>query len=91
MHVTTFYNLPTCTYARTKGSRSMYLNFRARSTFQVPVCTVPSTMDRTSRYNKVDAVRLYALYRLNLLLLKGQRCDGTYKYTNHKSNKDSNH
>ena len=62
----------------------MYLNFRARSTFQVPVCTVPSTMDRTSRCNKVDAVRLYASYRLNLLLLKGQRCDGTYKYTNYK-------
>ena len=50
------------------------LNFRAGSTFPVPVCTVPSSMDRTSRCNKVDAVRLYASYRLNLLLLKGQRC-----------------
>ena len=29
------------------------------------------TINRTS---KVDAVRLYASYRLNLLLLKGQRC-----------------
>ena len=28
----------------------------------------------TSRCNKIDAVRLYGLYRLNLLLLKGQRC-----------------
>ena len=37
----------------------------------VPVCTVPSSMDRTNRCNKVDAVR-HASYRLNLLLLKGQ-------------------
>jgi len=50
------------------------LNFRAGSTFPVPVCTVPSSMDRTIWCNKVDAVRLYASYRLNLLLLKGQRC-----------------
>ena len=35
---------------------------------------VPSSMDRTSRCNKVDAVRLYASYRLNLLLPKGQIC-----------------
>ena len=54
----------------------IHLNFRAGSTFPVPVCTVPSSMIRTSRCNKVDgldAVRLYASYRLNLLLLKGQR------------------
>ncbi len=38
--------------------------------------TVPSSMDRTSRCNKVDAVRLYASYMINLLLLKGQRCVG---------------
>jgi len=31
-------------------------------------------MDRTSRCNKVDAVRLYASNRFNLILLKGQRC-----------------
>ena len=31
-------------------------------------------MDRTSWCNKVDAVRLNASFRLNLLLLKGQRC-----------------
>ena len=31
-------------------------------------------MDRSSRCNKVDAVRLHASYRLNLLLPKGQRC-----------------
>ena len=36
-----------------------YFNFRAGSTFPVPVCTVPSSNDRTSRCNKVDAVRLY--------------------------------
>ena len=54
------------------------MNFRAGSTFPVPVCTVPSSMDRISRCNKVDAVRLYASYRLNLLLLKGQRCVYTY-------------
>ena len=52
----------------------VHLNFRGGSTFLVPVCTVPGSMDRTSRCNKVDAVRLYASYRLNLLLLKGQRC-----------------
>ena len=45
----------------------VHLNFRAGSTFPVPVCTVPSSMDRTSWCNKVDAVRLYASYRLNLL------------------------
>ena len=28
-------------------------------------------MDRTSQYNKVDVVRLYASQRLNLLLLAG--------------------
>ena len=50
----------------------VHLNFRAGSTFPVPVCTVPSSIDRTSRCNKVDVVRLYASYRLNLLLLKGR-------------------
>ena len=35
---------------------------------------IKQTLNRTSRCNKVDAVRLYASYRLNLLLLKGQRC-----------------
>ena len=52
----------------------VHLNIRAGSTFPVLVCTVPSSMDRTSRCDKVDAVRLHASYRLNLLLLKGQRC-----------------
>ena len=48
-------------------------NFRAGSTFPVLVCTVPSSMDRTCPCNKVDAVRLYSSYRLNLLLQEGQR------------------
>ena len=52
----------------------VHLNFRAGSTFPVPVCTVRRSMDRTSLCNKVDAVRLYASYRLNLLLPKGQIC-----------------
>ena len=53
----------------------VHLNFRAGgSIFPVPVCTVPNSMDMTSRCNKIDAVRLYASYRLNLLLLEGQRC-----------------
>ena len=52
----------------------VHLNFQAGSTFPDPVCTVPSSMDRTSRCNKVDEVRLYSSYRLNLLLLNGQRC-----------------
>ena len=52
---------------------------RAGSTFPVPVCTVPHGLwindaDNQQNYNKVDAARLYALYRLNLLLPKGQRC-----------------
>ena len=57
----------------------VHLNFRAGSTFPVPVFTV-HRMDiglikqTISRCNKVDAVRLYASYKLNLLLLKGQRC-----------------
>ena len=56
------------------GSRSTF-EFPSWVTFPVPVCTVPSSMDRTScRCNKVDAVRLYASYRLNLLLSKGQIC-----------------
>jgi len=61
----------------TFGSKDVVISksefFRAGSTFPVPVCTVPSSMDRTNRCNKDDAVRLYASYRLNLLLLKGQR------------------
>ena len=50
----------------------VHLNFRSGSTFPVPVCTVPNSI--ASRCNKVDAVRLYASYRLNLLLPKGQIC-----------------
>ena len=50
------------------------VHFQAGSTIPVPVCTAPNSMDRTSRCNKVDTVRLYASYRLNLLLPKGQRC-----------------
>ena len=38
----------------------VHLNFRAESSFPVPVCAVPSSMDRNSRCNKVDAVRHYA-------------------------------
>ena len=60
----------------------VHLNFRAWSTFPVLVCIVTSSMDRTyrtSRCNKVDAVRLHSSYRLNLLLLKGQRCVLTIK------------
>ena len=59
----------------------VHLNFRV--TFPVPVCTVPSSKDRTSRCNKVDAVRLYASYRLNLLLLKGQKCVAQKSFFSH--------
>ena len=48
----------------------------SRSTFEFPSrvnLSGPSSMDRRSRCNKVDAVRPYASYRFNLLLLKGQR------------------
>ena len=67
-YLVTFYVLP--------WPAAVHLNFQAGSPFPVPVCTVPNSMDRTSRCNKVDAVRLYASYRLNLLLLKGPRCLG---------------
>ena len=50
------------------GSRSTF-EFPSRVNLSGPIYTVPSSMD-----NKVDAVRLYASHRLNLLLLKGQRC-----------------
>ena len=64
-----------CTlYRDCRRAAVVHLNFRAGSTFPIPVCTVPSSMDRTSRYNKVDAVRLYASNRLNLILLEGQGC-----------------
>ena len=58
---------------RTRAAE-VHLNFRVGSTFPVPVCTVPISMEGPSQCNKVDAIRLYASYRLNLLLLKGQRC-----------------
>ena len=45
----------------------VHLSVLAGSTFPVPVCTVPSSMERTSRCNN-------ASYRLNLLLLKRQIC-----------------
>ena len=63
-------------YCKSEKPRAAVVNmkYRAGSTFPVPVCTAPNSMYRTSRCNKVDAVRLYASYRLNLLLLKGQRC-----------------
>ena len=51
----------------------VHFNFRVGSTFPVPVCTVPCSIDRTSRCNKVNVVRLYASYRMNLLLLKRKR------------------
>ena len=69
-----FYSAVYCLHSIEYISRAavVHLNFRAGSTFPVPVCTVPSSMDRTSLCNKVDAVN--ASYRLNLLLLKGQIC-----------------
>ena len=43
-------------------AKILYYCTGSRCTFEfpsrVPVCTVPSSMDRTSRYNKVDVVRL---------------------------------
>ena len=69
----------------TSRAAVVHLNFRAGSTFSVPVCTLPSSMDRTSRCNKVDTVRLYASYRLNLLLLKGQRCVNRNQFNEHCS------
>ena len=42
--------------------------------YRTDIGLIKQTINRTSRCNKVDAVRLYASYMLNLLLLKGQRC-----------------
>ena len=64
-------NIRLCSFIHCSRAAVVHLNFRAGSTFPVSVCTVPSSMDRTSRCNMVDAVRLYASYRLNLLLLAG--------------------
>ena len=63
----------------TSRAAVVHLNLRAGSTFQVPVCTESSghwviKAEDYSRCNKFDAVRLYTSYRLNLLLLKGQKC-----------------
>ena len=62
----------------------VHFNLRAGSTFPVPVCTVSpglwvnkaDTQYGLAGANKfdLDAVKLYASYRLNLLLPKGQRC-----------------
>ena len=56
----------------------VHFNFRAGSTFPVPICTVPHGHWVNQADNQqdwpVDAVRLYASNWLNLLLLKGQRC-----------------
>ena len=42
--------------------------------YRIDIGLIKQTINRTSRCNKVDAVRLYASYRLNLLLLKRKRC-----------------
>ena len=70
-----------CHKVNSSRAAVVHFNFRAESTFPVLNCTEPhghglikQTINRTSRCNKVDAVRLYAPYRLNLLLLKGQGC-----------------
>ena len=76
--VSTFFNIFLCQlctlYRDCRRADVVHLNLLAGSTFPIPVCTVPSSMDRTSRCNKVDAVRLYASNRLNLILLEGQGC-----------------
>ena len=60
------------------GSRIVHLNFRAGSTFPVPGCTVsPGHWVKKSRHliGQAVATRLTRSdFRLNLLLLKGQRC-----------------
>ena len=61
-------------FKRVARAAVVHVNFRAGSIFPVPVWSVPRSMDRASRCNKVDAVRLYASYRSNLPLLKRQRC-----------------
>ena len=42
--------------------------------YRTDIGLIEQTINRTSRCNKVDAVRRYASYRLNLLIQKGQRC-----------------
>ena len=74
LHVFVLLNYISTKHVYEPRTAVVHLIFRAGSTFPFPVWTVPSSMDRTSQCNKVDAVRLYASYRLTLLLLKGQRC-----------------
>ena len=50
---------PHIVYSTLRTVSRVHFNFRAGSTLLVPVSTVPSSMDRTSWCNKVDAVRLY--------------------------------
>ena len=42
--------------------------------YRTDIGLIKQTINRTSQCNKVDAVWLYASYRLNLHLLNGQRC-----------------
>ena len=57
----------------TTGSRSTF-EFPSRVNLSGPSLYCIKLLDRTSWCNKVDAVRLYASYRLNLLWLQGQIC-----------------
>ena len=61
-------------YASSTGSDSTFV-FMSRVNLSAPsLYCIARTLNRTSRCNKVDAVRFYALYRFNLLLPKEQRC-----------------
>ena len=57
----------------TKCSRSTF-EFPSRVNHSRPFLYFTQLLGQDSRCNKVDAVRLYASYRLNLPLLDGQRC-----------------
>ena len=53
--IKSFNILHTLYLAASTRAAVVHLNFGAGSTFPFPVFTVPSSMDRTSRCNKVDA------------------------------------
>ena len=63
-----------CSPSLTSFDNHGHLLTANKGTVDVILIDISIKEGHTSRSNKVVAVRLYASNRLNLLLLKGQRC-----------------
>ena len=72
IYLWTFMNI--CSPSLTSFDNHGHLLTANKGTVDVILIDISIKEGHTSRYNKVVAVRLYAPNRLNLLLLKGQRC-----------------